>query len=568
MEDIFSLPPFLPFLIAGLLHGFLPRYGQRALQIGAPVAALFGVLGLSWDGVFPIALFDTTIQLLALNPFSRLFGVAFCVAAFAAVCIGLKTAKRSEMTATLLLASGGLGVVFAGDLIALVLFWELLMGASLYLIYCGGMKASRAAAARYLVMHLFGSACLLAGAAGIVMDSGISAFPSFALDWAMPHTPTEWAAWLMVIGVLVNVAALPFSAWLPDSYPSASLYGMLPLSVFTTKAAVFMLMELFAGSPVLIPIGLATLLYGVLLALMQSHIRRLIAYTMLAQLGLMTLAVGLGSEAALTGVALLAVTHIGYNGVLVAATAHILRETGKHTLLSLKGFYHAMPRTAWLLLVASAMMAAAPFTGSYVAKRLITDSLHAFEWPLLYWLTVGALGVGTYLLLPWFLLFGKAKEPTKKLHDAPKELLFGSSLLLALSFLPLLYSYGLSEWLGVGAEFTLFDPLALAAQLCLLGGAGAAFYLLRPHLKREKGVVLDIDVLYRQLLPQLSVIFSRAWRVLEQGGGETVSGWRKALFSTFHHNFSEGGPLVRPQAIGRSVFLLLLLLIIAFISMG
>lgn len=504
MDELLSLPPFLPLLLGGLFAAFLPLYGQRAIYLLAPLASIMAVFALNLDSVFPIAIAGTTVHFLAVQEYSKLFGLAFCVAISASLFLGLKYAKKEEMAASLVAASGGLGIVFAGDLISLMFFWEVLMIASGYIIFIGGMKQSRPAAKRYLIMHILGGAFLLAGIAGTIVDSGIATFPSFQLLLAMPQSVGEWSAWLMLIGVMVNLAALPFSAWLPDSYSAASPFGMVPLSAFTTKSALFVLMEIFVGSTPLIALGLAMLLYGVMMALLNNHIRRHLCYTLIAQMGVMVMAVGIGNEAAMVGVAALAFCHIGYNGLLMTAAASIIRVTGKHYLTDLGGLWRQMPVTSGAILLGGISMASLPFTGTYIGKHLIAEGLAATDHPFLYFLFVAGSSIAVYALFPWFALSGKSKFPNVK--EVKIEIQIAYMLFAALTLTAAINPELLSVLVSGRPMIISVDWLSVWKQFLMIASALGAFFLLLPMLKRHKSVVLDIDYLYRVALPYLCTL--------------------------------------------------------------
>lgn len=498
MDELISLPPFLPLLLGGLFAAILPLYGQRAIYLLAPIAAMMAVSALDFDSVFPVTIAGTTVHFLAVQENSKLFGLAFCVAISASLLLGLKHAKKQEMAAALVAASGGLGIVFAGDLISLILFWEILMLACAYLIFVGGMKQSRAAAKRYLIMHILGGSFLLAGIAGTITDSGIAAFPSFQLLFSMPESVAEWSAWLMLMGVMVNLAALPFSAWLPDSYSAASPFGMVPLSAFTTKSALFVLMQVFVGSTPLIVLGLGMLFYGAMMALTTSHIRRHLCYALIAQMGVMVMAVGIGSSAAMAGVAVLAFCHIGYNGLLMTAAANIIRTTGKYHLSDLGGLWRQMPVTSGAILLGALCMAALPFTGTYIGKFYIAESLAATDHPFLYFLFVAGTSIAIYALFPWYALSGKSKFPNAK--EVKIEIHIAYILFAALA----VGNVSIAEysWVSVGK------------QLLLIAGSLGAFFLLLPMLKRRKVMLRDIDYIYRTALPYVFALINQFCGVL------------------------------------------------------
>ena len=104
--------------------------------------------------------------------------------------------------------------------------------------------------------------------------------------------------YLILAGFLINAAAVPLSAWLPDAYPESSWSGMVFLSAFTTKAAVYALLRGFPGTEPLIYVGLCMIFYGIVYAILENDMRRILAYSIVNQVGFMVAGVGIGTEMA------------------------------------------------------------------------------------------------------------------------------------------------------------------------------------------------------------------------------------------------------------------------------
>ena len=566
MDEIISLPPFLPLLIGGLMLVFLPRSGQRAILLFAPLISLMSVFSMNAESIFPLNIAGTTVQLLTNQEYSIIFGLALCLAMVGAALFGLNHAKPKEMASALLVASGGVGIVFAGDLLSLLFFWEVLMCASAYLIYIGSTKNSEFAAWRYMMMHLLGSTFLLAGIAGTIMDSGIAAFPAVQLLWTIPHTAPEWSAWLILLGLLVNLAAPPFSAWLPDSYPAASPFGMVVLSAFTTKSALFVLMLIFAGSTPLILIGLFMLLYGALMALMQNHLRRHLSYCIIAQVGVMVMAVGLGSETALTGAAILAFCHIGYNGLLTTTAGSIIQQTKKFRLSDLGGLWKQMPVTSGALILGAASMAALPITGAYIGKHLISDALASIDRPIYLFLFICGSAIATYLMFPWFAL--SEKSTVAKVKEIGLEIQFSYCVFAFMVLGPGLYPHSLVFLMPHRQTAPGYDLFPIFSQLLMIAFASGGFFLMLPWLKRQKGLILDMDWLYRVLIPHCLKLLNNLYALLET---KIMAFYHRCFAQAKHHSnrlFSDTGILTRPQSLslttGITTALLLLFLLVFY----
>src|SRR5690606_23512601 len=176
-------------------------------------------------------------------------------------------------------AAGAIGVCFAGDLITLFVFWEFMALFSLVVVWAGGTEGARRAGVRYAIMHLVGGIVLKIGLEWVALETG-------SID-VRALTLSSFGTGMVLIGVLVNAAAPPFSAGLADAYPESSPTGAVFLSAFTTKTAVLALILLFPGTQLLVWVGLYMVFYGIVYALLENDMRRIMAYSIVNQVGFM-----------------------------------------------------------------------------------------------------------------------------------------------------------------------------------------------------------------------------------------------------------------------------------------
>jgi multicomponent Na+:H+ antiporter subunit D len=242
------LPPALILIAASVLIGLFRGHARSAVVLIAPLLTLWAVWQVP-DGVVTTAPFlDYTIEPVEGSPLRRLFATIFALMAFVGGLYAFRTAKWYELAAGFAYAAGAVGVSFAGDLITLFIFWEFMALFSTVVIWAGGTDGARRAGVRYAVMHLLGGVILKVGIEGVVVHTG-------SID-IQPMLATDFDTWMILIGILINAAAPPVSAWLADAYPEASPTGSVFLSAFTTKTAVLALILLFPGESVLIWVGL------------------------------------------------------------------------------------------------------------------------------------------------------------------------------------------------------------------------------------------------------------------------------------------------------------------------
>ncbi|MBI2462029.1 MAG: hypothetical protein HYV61_11185 [Candidatus Rokubacteria bacterium] len=303
--------PAWVYLAGALLAAVVPRRGRVPLLLAVPGAAL--ALGL-WlpEGRETAARFlGQEVVLLRADRLSLVFGTVFVIMGLLGTVFALHVRERGPHVAAFAYVGSALGVVFAGDLLTLFVFWELMSVSSAFLILQRRTAKALAAGFRYLMVHAFGGACLLAGLLLRAAAGEGLRFEAMALTGATA---------LILLGFAVNAAIPPLSAWLTDAYPEGTVTGSVFLSAFTTKAAVYALARGFPGVELLVWAGAVMALYGVVFAVLENDIRRLLAYHIVSQVGYMVTGVGLGTALAISGTAAHAFSHILYKGLLFMAT--------------------------------------------------------------------------------------------------------------------------------------------------------------------------------------------------------------------------------------------------------
>jgi multicomponent Na+:H+ antiporter subunit D len=291
---------------------------------------------------------------------SRLFALIFALMAFAGALFALNQPRRLELPAALLYAGSAIGVALAGDLVTVFVFWEVMAIGSTLVLWSAATPAAYRASMRYLMVHLFGGMLLFVGVAAHVLGTGDTTFTRMTLQ-GIPQA-------LILAAFLVNAAAWPLSAWLPDANPEASWSGMVFLSAFTTKTAVYVLLRGFPGTDLLVYIGLAMVFYGIIYALLENDMRRILAYSIVNQVGFMVTGIGIGSEMALNGAAAHAFTHILYKALLLMSAGSVLLMTGRRKCTDLGGLFRTMPLTAACGIVGALAISSFPLTSGFDSK--------------------------------------------------------------------------------------------------------------------------------------------------------------------------------------------------------
>jgi multicomponent Na+:H+ antiporter subunit D len=484
--------PGLLLIVAALALAPLRGAARSALALGAPLAAL----ALAWqmeEGVhWRVQYLGMALAPFAVDALSRLFAIVFALIAFCGALFALGQERRAELPAAFLYAGSAIGAVLAGDLVTLFVFWEAMAVGSTLVLWSAATPAAWRASLRYLTVHLAGGTLLMAGIAAHVLQTAGAAFE--------PMQPEGLAQWLILVAFLVNAAAWPLSAWLPDAYPEASWSGMVFLSAFTTKTAVYALLRGFPGTELLVWIGLAMVFYGIVYALLENDMRRILAYSIVNQVGFMVAGAGIGSEMALNGAAAHAFTHILYKALLLMSAGAVLYATGRRQCTDLGGLWRSMPFTCACGIVGALSISSFPLTSGFVSKSMIAQAASDAHLATV-WLLLAAASAGVFLhagiKFPWFVFFQKDSglRPPEPPWNMRAAMLLVAALCIGfgIAYEPL---YAL---LPYPVAYRPYSAWHVVAQLQLLLFSGLAFFVMLGWLKRTRTITLDVDWFWRGL---------------------------------------------------------------------
>jgi multicomponent Na+:H+ antiporter subunit D len=520
MTTSLLLHPVLPFVVAAACMPFGGVMTRRLLSLAAPLAALAMLAALPAEGSAAVSALGHDWMLLRIDGLSRVFAVAFIIYAFIAGIYAWEEVGVGPKIASTGLCGAGVGVVLAGDLLSLFFFWEWLTVTSLFIIWFGNTPGSWAAGFRYLVFHLAGATVMLMGIL-LKMAAGVTTFDVMAA--------TDLSAWLILAGMVTNAAVPPLHAWLSDAYPRASVFGTVFLAAFTTKAAVYALARGFPGVELLVWGGTIMALFGVVYAVLENDIRRLLTYHIISQVGYMVAGVGLGTALALNGTAAHAFSHIFYKGLLMMSAGAVIYATGRGKLTELGQLAGPLRWTLVLMMIGAFSISGVPFFNGFVSKSMIVSAAaYSDRAPIELLLLVASMGtfLHTGLKLPWFTFFGK-DQGARVLRPVPVSMYIAMGLAAVVCFItgilpgPTLYAL-----LPFDATYQPFTAHHFIEALQLLTGTALGFWLLRVKLGGEPTTTVDIDRIYRQ--PILWAI-DGAGAVLESVGSRTRLGLGHAV---------------------------------------
>lgn len=498
-----AFPPGLILFVGGFVLPFFGATGRRVIVLGLPLLTLWALWNVPDGPSVTARLLEYDIVLVEGDRLSRLFGTIFAIMAAAGGLFALGNARTVELCASMVYAGASIGVIFAGDLLTLFVFWELMAVGSTLVLWSAGTVTAFRASMRYLAVHLLGGVVLMAGIAAWAGSTGEIEFGR--MTEALSGGGLKAAgAWLILAGFLLNAGAPPLSAWLPDAYPEASPSGMVTLSAFTTKTAVYVLIVGFAGTELLVWIGLYMVFYGIVYALLENDMRRILAYSIVNQVGFMVTGIGIGTAMALNGSAAHAFTHIIYKALLLMSAGAVLHMTGKRKCSDLGGLIQTMPLTATCGIIGALAISSFPLTSGFISKSMISQA--ALDGHLTFvWLALAAASAGVFLhagiKFPWFVFF--QKDSGLRPPEPPMGMRVAMVVFAALCILLGVAPGMLYEILPAPVDYVPYTGDHVVAQLQLLLFSGLAFFVLLPLMKRTLTISLDWDWFYRRMGPML-----------------------------------------------------------------
>ncbi len=396
MTPVLLLLLALPFLFAAVvaLNARLSRAAAACLAGAAPVlgVAILGwltpailngeVVRNSWQWLPQIGLdFSLRMDGLAWMFAGLVLGIGALVVLYAHYYLSPRDSARRFYSYLLLFMGAMLGMVLSGNLLLLMVFWELTSISSFLLIgFWSHRKDAREGARMALIVTGGGGLALLAGVLLIGRIVG-----SFDLDVVLASGELirnsalyPWALLLVLAGIFTKSAQFPFHFWLPHAMAAPTPVSAYLHSATMVKAGVFLLARLhpaLAGTElffyVVSGIGAITLLIGAWNAIFQHDLKGLLAYSTISHLGLITLLFGLSAPMAVVAGVFHILNHATFKASLFMAAGIIDHETGTRDMRRLGGLRRLMPVTSTLAIVASLAMAGIPLLNGFLSKEML-----------------------------------------------------------------------------------------------------------------------------------------------------------------------------------------------------
>ncbi|QFY88241.1 monovalent cation/H+ antiporter subunit D family protein [Magnetovirga frankeli] len=313
----------------------------------------------------------------------------------------------------LLCMAGLLGIVATGDAFNVFVFLEISALSTYTLIAMGRDRRALWASYQYLIMGTIGATFILIGIGLLYMMTGTLNMHDLALRLpAVQNSATVLTATaFFVVGVCLKLALFPMHLWLPNAYAYAPSIVTALLAATATKVAIYVLIRFvftifgldfaFDSLPVhemLLVLGVVGILVASVLAIAQSNVKRLFAYSSVAQIGYMVLGIGLANTTGLTASLLHLFNHALMKGALFLALAGVFYRLSTVELKSFQGLGRQMPLTLAAIVIGGLSLVGVPLTVGFVSKwYLVLAILERGWWPLAFLVMLGSLLALVYL---------------------------------------------------------------------------------------------------------------------------------------------------------------------------
>jgi multicomponent Na+:H+ antiporter subunit D len=376
-------------------------------------------------------------------------------------------------TCYLLCLTGLLGIVVTGDAFNLFVFLEISSLSSYVLISLGSSRRALTAAYQYLVMGTIGATFILIGIGFLYMMTGTLNILDISQRLpAVADTRTIRVAFAFVtVGVSIKLALFPLHLWLPNAYTFAPSVVSAFFAATATKVGVYILLRFFFTvfgiqfsfaamhvGTILLPLAVAAILIASLVAVFQTNVKRMLAYSSLAQIGYIILGISLGTTAGVSAAMIHLFNHAIIKGALFMAMGCIFLRLGSVELRDMQGLARQMPWTMAAFVAGGLSLIGLPLTAGFISKwYLVSAALTDGYWPLAVLMLVSSLLALIYI---WRVVesayFGVPARSSSNVKEAPAAML-----------VPMWLFIGLNLYVGVNAE-----PITGIAQRAAAGLIG------------------------------------------------------------------------------------------------
>ncbi|MFH1101296.1 MAG: proton-conducting transporter membrane subunit [Methanobacteriota archaeon] len=410
----------------------------------------------------------------------------------------------------LLMVTGLYGIFLTGDIFNLYVFFELTVICSYILITFGDKKTSLKASFKYLILGSIASFFFLLGIGLLYIKTGLLNIEYLSMHIHKIDTQTQMVIFSLFLGAIgIKAAIIPFHTWLVSAHSTAPSPISAILSGITVKTGIYIFIRVFALgftlqnlNEIIMVFGAITALGGVIGALVEWDIKRLLAYHTISQIGFIVVGIGTFSTIGVAGGLYHIVNHAIFKGLLFLCAGAIIYRTGTKDIRE-HGIGKTMPVTLVTYIIAAlAISGITPINGA-VSKSMIESSVYDYPiiWLILVFATIGTITTFSKILYYSFIKSAKKDKETSKYHEVPFSMQLS---MIVLAFLCILLGVLPNLWLNnlilpatasiVGAynniQISLFEPFSIFKEWLIVA---LGLLLLKVIIVRSK----DIDRLRR-----------------------------------------------------------------------
>ena len=380
-------------------------------------------------------------------------------------------------TAYLLCLAGLLGITITGDAFNVFVFLEISSLSTYILISLGKDRRALTAALQYLIMGTIGATFILIGVGLLYMTTGTLNMQDLAvrLDPLSDSRTVQAAFAFTAVGVSLKLALFPLHLWLPNAYAYAPSIATAFLAATATKVAIYVMLRFFFTifgmdfsfevmplGIVLLVLALLAIFAGSLVAIYQDNVKRLLAYSSVAQIGYMILGISFATQTGLTATILHLFNHAMMKGGLFLALGALFYRTGGVSIAHFRGLGKTMPWTSLAIVFGGLSIIGVPLTVGFVSKwYLVLAALEKGMWPVAVLVLMGSLLAVIYIwkLVEAAYFQSPSAEAATTVREAPLSLLIPTFILIAANI-----------YFGIDTSLTVGVAEIAAASLLGIGG--------------------------------------------------------------------------------------------------
>ena len=451
-------PAFALALVVSWIMPFIAVAMLVQVLAGGPISYHIGGWPPPWGIEYRVDLLSAFVLVLV-----SVVGAVVMPFAQRSIALEIEEGRRAWFYCMYLLClTGLLGITITGDAFNAFVFLEISSLATYVLIALGRDRRALLAAFQYLIMGTIGATFYVVGVGLLYLVTGtlnmVDIAERLGAAWGDQSRAIIAALAFVTVGISLKLALFPLHSWLPNAYAYAPSWATAFLSASATKVAIYLLIRFFYGifgpaveltelpfAEVILALSLAAMFVASAIAAFETDLKRMLAYSSVAQIGYITLGIALANQAGLTGGLVHIVNHALMKAALFLAVGAIFFRVGTVQLADLAGIGRKMPWTMTAFMIAGFGLIGTPGTVGFISKwYLAVGALDKDWWPLVFLIVASSLialvYIGRVAEVVWL------REPSPRLAQASDPPL---SMLL-----PIIVLAGATVYFGIDTEWT------------------------------------------------------------------------------------------------------------------